>query len=120
MIKCKNETIYNLFKDFYLKIKRNDNNFTYNEIIKFCKENNLEYGIVNLENNELNLYTNKGYLYIKSNGEIGDGKGNYSKFNNDDPDLEEMDNDIKNDINSINNVEKDIICINAPILEEME
>jgi len=112
MIKFKSENIYNEYITYSEQI-----GLSYESIKTFSEEHQLNFGIIKYDDEKDTLYicTNTGECQIDEDGLVEIGKGDYSKFTN--GYFEDLRKKIMIDIDSIVKGNKDIICINSPILE---
>lgn len=115
MIKFKNEQMFDKFIDKIVDLS----SITYEDIINFASENNLQYGIAALDEDNDTLYicTNENECFLQSNGEISKCRGKYVTFLKDE-DYSAMNLEMNNDLEDILSYKRDIICINTPFFEE--
>lgn len=112
MLKFKSENIYNEYSEY-----SEYTGLSYESIKTFSEEHQLNFGIIKYDEEKDTLYicTNTGECQIDEDGLVEIGKGDYSKFT--DGHWDDLRKKIMLDIASIVEGNKDIICINSPILE---
>ncbi|WP_034447524.1 hypothetical protein [Butyrivibrio sp. AE2032] len=115
MLRFKLEKTFLLFKKTY----KNLSTVTYDDIVEFSEENGLSYGIARFDEIKDTLYikTNEDECFIASNGEPEKCTGKYIYLASTE-DYEGINQALNDDLKDIICGNRDIVCVNNPILLE--